>query len=81
MKKFNWVVALGSIAVSVAMIGLWLMLLSSTALSTITRHSLVIFEEPPGSVWAFSTFLMLAGVTIMSIQVAAIGEHLFGKKK
>ncbi|MBI4295366.1 MAG: hypothetical protein HY669_04280 [Chloroflexi bacterium] len=74
MKKFNWRTALLTIAVAGLLIGSWLFMLVSETLITVSRGRLVMLE-PTSTYMVVTTFAMLLGVVLLSIQIASILEY------
>lgn len=74
-RKFNWANALFFLALSGALIAPWVAILLARALSAISRDAIVLFDAPE-LVVALATLVMLGGVVLFSIQVAAIVEEL-----
>jgi hypothetical protein len=75
MRRLNWPVAILSLLAAMALIGIWASSLLSISLATFTRESVVLFH-PSEEMIAATTFLMLGGIVLLSIQVAHIIEEL-----
>lgn len=75
-EKFNWQVTLLFVLLSGMLIGVWLFTLAAIAIETFTREEVVLFHPSEAAI-VVATFLMLLGVTLLSIQIARILEHLF----
>jgi len=75
LKEFNWRLTLAALLVGLGFIGIWVASLFPVALATFTRDTIVLLR-PSDAVLATTTFIMLAGVVLTSIQLAAIIDHL-----
>lgn len=75
MPPFNWKRTLGALVVGAVLIGMWFILETTVPLNAITRGETVIATPPDVAIVAV-TFLMLIGVVLVSIQLAAVFEEL-----
>ena len=66
---------LASLALGAGAIGLWVMLLMTKGLATLTHGSLVLIE-PSEIQYVITTLVMLAGVPLFAIGVAGLAEEL-----
>ncbi|MDP2718456.1 MAG: hypothetical protein U1D67_05995 [Dehalococcoidia bacterium] len=76
--SFNWKKTLFFASISVITITLWVFWLASLAIATYTRESIVL-STPTNQALVISTFFMLAGLVLLSIQIVNIVEHFVGK--
>jgi len=72
---FPWGKVVGWLFLATVLIGSWLFALVSIAVAEITRGALVLFR-PSNTYIVASTFLMLAGVALLSIQLVAVVNYL-----
>lgn len=75
MKEFNWRLSLVTLVLGLGLIGIWLGSLFPIALATFTRETIVLVR-PSDAVLTVTTFIMLLGVALTSIQLAAIIDHV-----
>lgn len=75
MRKFNWPTTLATLVVAAVMVGTWLALQLPISIATITRSALLLYE-PSDIQLVGATFVMLGGLSLMSVQVVAIVEEL-----
>lgn len=78
MKSVNWVTVASVLLLGAVLVGAWLVNLVSISLAEITRNGFVLFRPTEGLI-VITTFAMLAGVAILSIQVGTVVEHLLKK--
>lgn len=74
-KEFNWVLNIAIALLGLGMIGGWATALMPIAVATIT-HDAIALPQPPDLLLAGLTFVMLAGVALVAIEVAKIAEKL-----
>ncbi len=79
MKELNIKATIIALAAAFAGIGIWLSMLASEAVATITRDSVVMFT-PPAPLLIVATGLMLGGGAMIAIQIATIYEKLHKAK-
>lgn len=78
MKSMNWVTVASVLLLGAVLVGGWLAVLGSMSLAEITRNSLVIIHPTEGLI-VLTTFAMLAGVAILSIQIGSVVERIIKK--
>ena len=72
---FRWGKVGGWLFLATVLIGSWLFALASIAVAEITRGGVVLFR-PSNTYIVASTFLMLVGVVLLSIQLVAVVNYL-----
>ena len=77
---FRWGRALRWLLLSLLMIGNWVFALGVIAISQMTRGSVELLD-PPNSYVVISTFIMLAGVVLLSIQLVSVVNHVMHGNK
>ena len=66
---------LASLALGAGGIGLWVMMLMTKGLATVTHGGVVLFE-PSEIQYVLTTLVMLAGVPLFAIGLAGLAEEL-----
>ncbi|GEM_PF-6062030 len=75
VEPFRWSKVLKWITLAALLIGSWLASLMSLTLAEATRGSIVLFH-PSDWYIVISTFLMLSGVVLLSIQLVSVINYL-----
>ncbi|MBI2854533.1 MAG: hypothetical protein HYX87_06405 [Chloroflexi bacterium] len=71
LAAFTWRKTIAYAVLALASIGVWISMLASIAIAEMTRGELVLFR-PSSAAILVATFLMLAGVVLLSIQIVSI---------